>query len=44
MREAICPLRTGICEDKAVRRKIDTMCGRNMFKHKPIAAFKWNVE
>lgn len=36
-------LRTGVCEDEEIREKIDTMYRRNMFKHKPMAAFDWKA-
>ena len=36
-------IRTGICEDEAIKEKIDKMHAKNLFKLMPIPAFKYEV-
>ncbi|MBO5969821.1 MAG: NAD(+) synthase [Clostridia bacterium] len=36
-------IRTGICEDKVIKAKIDALHQRNLFKLKPIPAFPYKV-
>lgn len=37
-------IRTGVCEDKAIRAKIDYMHHKNLFKLQPIPSFTYEVE
>lgn len=36
-------IRTGICEDKEIKAKIDAMHQRNLFKLQPIPSFPYNI-